>query len=336
MPANRYAVCGVGIESNVPLPELPPAPERDPLCTFQLAQGAASVPTPSDWDYQCRLPNGAIWLSVATRPQGYLLRFTDLADFVVSADGTRICCHPLADATDESIRHLLLDQVIPRAMTRRGQLVLHASAVELADGAVAFLGRTGAGKSTLTAALASEGHPLVTDDCLTLDDDGDRLAAVPSYPGVRLWPDAMAAVGGSETAGPRVAHYTPKRRLAFADGGRFRDAPLPLARVYLLEAPAPDSDAQPVRLEPLSARAAFEAIIKHVYRLDITDPQTLRNEFDRAGRLVEQVPVTRLSFTRDFGLLAEVRGAILADARRGTASARRTARRRTPRPSATG
>ena len=315
MPMHRYAVCGVVVESNVPLPELPPAHGSEPSLSFHLARDMADAPAADpQWSYRCTHPNGAVWLSVATHPPGYLLRFTDLADFTVSADGAHICCRLLAETPVDSIRHLLLDQVIPRAMTRRGRLVLHASAVALGAAAVAFLGRTGAGKSTLTAMFAVEGRPIVTDDCLTLDDDDDgkRVLAVPSYPGVRLWPDTLSAVAGPDTDGPRVAHYTPKRRMAFADRAPFPETPLPLARAYLLEAGAHDGG-DPVRLEPLPRQAAVRELVKHVYRLDITDPRALEDEFERVNRLVAAVPVARLRFARGFEHLSEVRKAIQAD-----------------------
>ena len=69
-------------------------------------------------------------------------------------------------------------------LTRRSRLVLQAGAIDTPLGAIALLGRTGIGKSTLAASLARAGFPLIADDFLLLRDD---IVAVPSYPGLRLW-----------------------------------------------------------------------------------------------------------------------------------------------------
>ena len=315
MRAHRYTVGGMVVESNVPLPELAGSDEQEPECGFCLLETGPAENAVTDWAYHCRSAAGATWLSVATSPAGYLLRFPDLADFVVADDGGSIRCHPTPRAPVETIRHLLLDQVIPRVLTRRGRLVLHASAVVLPRGAVAFLGLTGQGKSTLTAAFCTEGYRLLTDDCLPIAEEDGRLLAVPSYPGLRLWPDAVSALASIESVGPRVAHYTPKRRLAFGDGRLpFCETPVPLWEMYVLGDIEDTGRPHAIDIVPLSAREAFRELVRHVYRLEIADRRTHREEFDRLGRLAAMLPIRRLSFRRDFSLVPEVRAAILADA----------------------
>ena len=315
MRAHRYTVGGMVVESNIPLPELAGSDERDPECRFCLLETGPAEIAPTDWAYHCRLVGGVTWLSVATSSAGYLLRFPSLADFVVTDEGGTIRCHPTPDPPMETIRHLLLDQVIPRVLTRRGRLVLHASAVVLPRGAVAFLGLTGHGNSTLTATFCTEGYRLLTDDCLPIAEEDGRLLAVPSYPGLRLWPDAVSALAHIESVGPRVAHYTSKRRLASGDGGLpFCETPVPLWGLYVLGDIDERKRPNAIDIVPLSAREAFRELVRHVYRLEIGDHRTHREEFDRLGRLAAVLPVRRLSFRRDFSVVPEVRAAILADA----------------------
>ena len=94
------------------------------------------------------------------------------------------------------MRHLLLDQVMPLVLSR-DRLVLHASAVATPAGAAAFIGFTGAGKSTLAASLSAAGFPILSDDCLVIERDGRGFLARPFYPGARLWPDSVHAVGAN-------------------------------------------------------------------------------------------------------------------------------------------
>ena len=114
--------------------------------------------------HQWVLPDGRNWTHFYRTAHGYLLRFPDLGDYEVSHDGTEVICFPVPSVTEETSRHLFLNQVLPLALARQGMLVLHASAVEIGDSAVAFIGASGMGKSTLAASFATNGFRFLTDD----------------------------------------------------------------------------------------------------------------------------------------------------------------------------
>src|SRR3569623_364888 len=78
---------------------------------------------------------------------------------------------------------------------QRGELPLHAATLvpPKGDVAVAICGATGAGKSTLAAALASRGWALVADDTTRVTWDDDAPCAWPSRGSIKLWRDACAA-----------------------------------------------------------------------------------------------------------------------------------------------
>ncbi|HKS96499.1 MAG TPA: hypothetical protein VJV74_10250, partial [Terriglobia bacterium] len=122
-------------------------------------------------------------------------------------------CRPRKAIPLDTVRHLFLDQVFPLLLSKRGRLVLHASAVLIPGGAIAFLGETGQGKSTLASSFSQRGFPFLTDDCLLLEEKGGQLVGIPSYPGLRLWPKTVAALFAEEPPVSRVAHYTTKKRL---------------------------------------------------------------------------------------------------------------------------
>ena len=129
---------------------------------------------------------GRPWLSIAREEGGYLLRFPDYADFVVSHGGERIVYCPRRRLATSTLSHLLLDHVLPLAVSRRVPLALHASAVHVPRlGTIAFVGPTGSGKSTLAAAMALTGCHLITDDCLVVNTRS-RSIATPGYGGLRL------------------------------------------------------------------------------------------------------------------------------------------------------
>ena len=84
--------------------------------------------------------------------------------------------------------------------------MLHASAVELDGSAMAFVGNSGQGKSTMATLMCARGARLVTDDVLSVDLDGDRAFARLGATELRL------RKGADELAALFVAADVPNRR----------------------------------------------------------------------------------------------------------------------------
>ena len=90
---------------------------------------------------------------------------------VISSDGSRL----RAAARSEELlawQRLLIAQVLPFVAVLRGLEVLHASAVVLERGAIAFLGHSGSGKTSLALALCRGGAGFLTDDVLSVEPLG--------------------------------------------------------------------------------------------------------------------------------------------------------------------
>ena len=147
--------------------------------------------------HEWTFPSGTIWTAFYRMDAAYLLRFPDLADFQVSADGLNVTCFPAPHVSDTTIEHLYLNQVLPLALSRLGKLVFHGSAVEVAGGAIAFVAASGQGKSTLAASFATGGYRFLADDGLVLEPIGGGYHVLPSHPSIRLWEDSQPNAGRS-------------------------------------------------------------------------------------------------------------------------------------------
>jgi hypothetical protein len=298
---NCYKAYGAVLSSTLPLPELRATEPATPDVSFELASAVEG-----NWHWAARAPEAqADWLSVAVGVHGYRLRFDGGGDFVVSPDGRRITADP-ASGPVETVRHLLLDQVLPLTLAHRGHLVLHAGAFETAKGAVALLGPPGAGKSTLTASFGTHGTSVLADDALLVEPRASGWLARPAYPAVRVWPDVLSS-GFREP--PRVAPYTEKRRVGCADGLAFTRRPLPLHRVYVLDY----EESRPIEIAPLSRRQALMEIVAHTFTLDVSDRQRVVAQLDQALALSRQTSIRRLRYPRSLAVLPGVREAILQD-----------------------
>jgi hypothetical protein len=68
---------------------------------------------------------------------------------------------------------------------------------------------------------------------------------------------------------------------------------------------------KPVSIVPMSRRDAHVAVTRNAFRLDPTDRQRLRADFDFAARPVTGVDAFELRYPRDLSLLPVVCGAVL-------------------------
>lgn len=236
-----------------------------------------------------------------------MLRFPDLADFEVSSDANTVFCWPAHDVTEETARHLYLNQVLPLALSKLGKLVFHGSAVEVGGTGVAFVAESGRGKSTLAAGFARSGYRFLTDDGLVVEARDDGYVALPSHPSIRLWADSEAALmaAGARTA-PALS-YTSKSRFLAGHDICFCNAPRPLRRVYFLG----DGSAGTVTIQPMREAEALVEWVKHSFLLDIEERALLGSHFDRVAKLANQPIHFRLDYPRRYENLPGVRQAIL-------------------------
>jgi hypothetical protein len=308
-----FNYCGLTVRSDFPL-RIARLSAGEPAFDFRLLPPQEVMLEPAHWVRDSASQDRAPWLSIAENRGAYLLRFHELADFTLLDAGSVIECRPRKDTPPETIRHLFLDQVLPMALACQGRIVLHGAAVQSPRGALVILGESGWGKSTLTAALALRGCPLLTDDCLLLEEREDQFYCLPSYSAVRLWPDSATALFGGEIRPPRVAHYSAKRLIDSHDFGlESAKGAIPLWRIYALSSPAQAESIQTIEITPLSGKAALMKITENSFLLDPSDQSVMARRFHSFGKLASSIAVRRLTIPREYAWLSIACETILAD-----------------------
>jgi hypothetical protein len=271
-----YHAYGLVIASDVPLP-LPPG-AGSPNLVLRRAEDRVvpHVRPPGERLAEVARPNHTIFYTLA-RDTRTVLRYPGLCDFVGDARFERIAVHLHPGADADLLPVLIAGAVLAVHLMLHHELVLHASAVRVDDQAVAFVGRSGMGKSTLATALCDLGCALVSDDLLRVDKE---LLVHPGATETRLRPSARELAGdaGYETADGRLALRP----------GAVVDAPLPLAACVI---PHPSRDVTEVatrRLRPAEALLRLSSCPRVV---GWSDPTTTAVAFQALGDLVERVPV---------------------------------------------
>jgi len=219
--------------------------------------------------------------------RGILLFWKNEGKFLIR-DGREIIVDPDPIVDERTLRLIIEGPALGVILHQRGQLPLHAAAVEIDGKVVALMGGVGAGKSALAAALYKRGHLFVTDDVTAVQPDvGDIPVISPGFPRLKLWPEVISALGDNPENLPRIEPGTEKRSYRISD--RFSQKTLPLTRIYLLTE-NPDHG-----ILPLAPQRALLELMRHSYRASLLKWIGAERHLSQCASLINKVPIKQLN-----------------------------------------
>ena len=221
---------------------------------------------------------------------GLVVEFVGQAAMVLTTNAVTVIAQETDDA--DLLAHLVLDHVLPRVVSLRGDLMLHgAGAVGPSGLAHILLGDSGMGKSTLGTAMAAQGWPLLDDDGIRVIAVDGRPHAVPGYAGVRLLPDSAKAILPLVAPGRPMARGRRKRRFDLGGSGlTMAPAPAPIGALYILER----TRRHTASAERLGLGVSAVSVIDHGFHLASAPSEVARQAFTLSADLAATVPVWRL------------------------------------------
>lgn len=205
-------------------------------------------------------------------------------------------------------RAAILGGILATLLRQRGLLVLHACAVAKDGEAVAFVGDSGWGKSTLAEYFCQNGYRLINDDVVALDLSGDRIQVVPGYPQIKLREEAGSWLRKDYDRLSPISDRGDKRGSNWLE--MFQSDPLPLRRMYFLEQYAADDTG----VEAITVQQAIRELIMHT-RVNhlITAPSYRAMHLQQCSKLLASIPVAWLHRKKSLEALAEVRELVESD-----------------------
>lgn len=192
-----------------------------------------------------------------------IMDIPDIAKFFVES-GSNITIEPYEDAKDEEIQLYLLGSCMGAILFQRGTLPLHGSCLNMQGQGILLTGISGAGKSTVTAALLSKGcGSMLTDDvaAVALSEDGCPIV-YSSYPSQKLWEDALTRM--DKKVSVRRLNRLSKELNKYAVPNResFHNHPVVLRRIYEI---IPKVTTE-LRFEEVTGVEKLGVIIQNTYR----------------------------------------------------------------------
>jgi hypothetical protein len=287
-----YRLAGLRIVSDLPLAGLIPCRDTT-LSGTEISIRRADVPK-SLPSIGTTFPNGQC------NANELLLNIPQVARYLLRG-GSEILVDPVQDANHDYVCGYLLGTVFGLLCYQRGLVPLHASAIDIENSCIAFVGESGAGKSTLVAALAARGHQVIADDvCYLKSSESGSLQAWPGINRIRLWEDAMIALGCNGPGVEREITGFNKYCMPVPSPSNPIE-PRSLRRVYQL-CPAPSASSASAKR--LLGADALEALMQNVYRLGLAEYTGYKPAaFVICAAAARDIPIYRFSRPMEFNVL---------------------------------
>jgi len=230
----------------------------------------------------------------------FLLRVDGIARYL-AVGGREVILAREPGASDEDVRLFLLGSVFGALLHQRGLLPLHGSAIEVAGGAVAFVGPSGVGKSTIAAALARRGYRVMADDVTPVSLEGGAPTVLPGYPQLKIWADSAEKLGERTEELRRVRTQLEKYGLPV--GELYCATPVPLRRVYVLST----TNTRELSVVELKGMEKVTALLGNTYRLSFLGEGPGRApNFEHCAAVAERAVVSRVTRPEHPFLLEEL------------------------------
>ena len=180
----------------------------------------------------------------------------------------------------------------------RGDIALHASSFARGGRAVALVGESCAGKSTLAMQLCADPEfELLADDAAMMRFASGQVEVAPSEDCLWIRPDVARWMGMEHVTDTKVAKE-PARPAGES------------ARLVAVVSLLFDDHVSTATLVPIRGAATFLALSGCTFRSALDIPELLRQELDRYAQIVEQARFFELRRPRDFVAMEASRRAV--------------------------
>ena len=289
VPVYFYRAAGVTLACEFPLPGLIAANHHHTVADVRVH----FAPVPDRLDGAQNL--GPNWQFDENE---FLFLIPGLARFLI-VGGREIRIQPEYATPHDELAAFLSGTVLGILLHQRSRIVLHASAVNVRGRAVLFCGPTGAGKSTLAAALDARGYPVISDDLCAVDVDGHDIPHVaPDGRNLKLWPRAIEHLGLER--GPAVRCRIEKY---YVESGAVSYDPMAIGALYVLREALPPHVAG---IERPNVAVAALLIRQSAYCPALVRLMGQRARyFHAASRLAKAAGIYRLTRALEFARMGE-------------------------------
>lgn len=227
------------------------------------------------------------------------LQWSEVGTFQANNGDTLIVDPSSDDIEPEFLSSYILSEALGLILYQRGYFLLHASAVKIGDYAVVIIGAPGAGKSTMAAAFAKYGYPVLADDMVAINNLQDLPTVYPAFPQIKVWLPTIEGLDYDISSLPPLFPGSQKRVIRQTE--KFTTEPCPLAGIFTLER------GENIKITQMLGTEAFVSLSKFFpCPAQLLQNEALEKHFSQCIQLLENVPLFKLERPQDFGIIKQV------------------------------
>jgi len=234
-------------------------------------------------------------------PTGLMVNWHGVASYSIT-HGHEIVVYPEKDSIPEMVAQPLYGIVLAAILLQRSHLVLHGSSVAINGKAIVLVGEKGFGKSTLTAGLLARNHDFISDDVTAFSiSNSTDLQVLSGIPRIKLWPDAVSALGYNLESLSHVSPLSPKYLLMVQD--QFKSIRVPLNAIVMLD------HGRTIELQEMKAADKMLWLLGGHYLAKFhhaLPEKSRRLIFNQCSRFAREINIVKLVMPRDIDLLSDV------------------------------
>ncbi|MCF8335199.1 MAG: hypothetical protein K9H65_01225 [Bacteroidales bacterium] len=274
----KYSAFGLNIQSDIEIPEMKETAFNRPDVTVILAETPGEIENP--------MREGVCFQLTETE---FLLNVDNIARYYV-ADGNSIRIEKRNGSSFQEVRLFLLEVVFAALLHQKGMVPFRASAL-LDERGKGFLlcGRSGVGKSTLTAYFLNMGFRLLSDNVSVVSSEQGKIWVYPSYPFIKLWKDVMEDVDYTPEEGIKLRD--PLEKYGYRIEEAFYSEHVSLEKVFVLHV----HNKEEYKTEKLEGPEKFNALKNQTFRFQFLTKRTRSHHFILLNEMSQALSVMKVT-----------------------------------------
>ena len=277
-PSFKYKAFGLNILSDFEISEMQEAAFERPDVRITLAETPREIEKPLREGIRYQLTDNE-----------FLLNIDNVARYYV-ADGNSIRIEKRDGSTFQEVRLFLLGVVFSALLHQKAMVPFHGSALMDEQGRSFLLcGRSGVGKSTLTAAFLKKSYYLLSDDISVVKPLEGKIWVYPSFPFIKLWKDVMEHVNFSAEGGTKLRD--PLEKYGYRMKENFHPEQAPLEKIFVLHV----HNKEEYKTEMLKGTEKFNALKNQTFRFQFVTDRNRPIHFTELNKMAQSVPIYRVT-----------------------------------------
>ncbi len=204
-------------------------------------------------------------------------------------DGKNVSICPYEDADEASINLFLEGSVLGAVLHQRQLLPFHGSSFEYKSKGIMICGRSGVGKSSVTAAFCQNGAKYINDDISPMKIDSSKTVILPYKTWIKLWDDTLEKL---EIENNELEKIRPEIEKFYLKMRKENYSDFDLNQIFILNI----HNKEAYEANVLNGIQKYNALRKQIYRKVYLKgmPETEKEYFKQLFLLAAKVKVTSI------------------------------------------